>query len=99
MAHKGLTDEDIKHLATLANLQISNEEADKFKNQLSETLHYIENLKELKTDNVTPTNHTSNKKNVYFEDGKECERMLTQEEALSNAKDKKNKYFIVKRIM
>jgi aspartyl-tRNA(Asn)/glutamyl-tRNA(Gln) amidotransferase subunit C len=93
-----LTKDDIIHLGKLANLQLNEEEMTSLQNQLSETLQFVENLHELDTENVAPTNHITNQKNIHFEDGTECTRMLTQDEALKNASEKKNKYFIVKRI-
>jgi aspartyl-tRNA(Asn)/glutamyl-tRNA(Gln) amidotransferase subunit C len=99
MSKPALTKENIVHLAKLANLKLTDEEIEKFKDQLGETLHYVENLHELDTKNVTPTNHTTNSKNVVFEDGEKCTRQFTQEEALKNAPQKKGNFFYVKRIM
>jgi aspartyl-tRNA(Asn)/glutamyl-tRNA(Gln) amidotransferase subunit C len=93
-----LSTKDIEHLAELANLQLNEEEIEKFKTQLTKTLAYVENLHELNVSDVSPTNHITNQKNVYFTDGTKCERMFTQEEALANAKETKNKLFVVKRI-
>ena len=94
-----LTKSDILHIAKLANLTLSDEEVEKYTNQLSETIKYVENLNELDTKNVAPTSHSTNATNVYFEDGKENGRLFSQDEALKNAKNKKNGQFVVKRIM
>lgn len=100
MAKKAqLTKDDILHIAKLANLTLSDEEVEKYMNQLSETIKYVENLDELDTSNVEPTSHSTNVTNVYFEDGKECTRMFSQEDALKNAKDTKKSQFVVNRIM
>ncbi len=99
MVNKDLTKDDIVHLSKLASLQLSDEELELFQSQLTETLHYVENLHELDTKSIPPTNHTMDQKNVTFEDGTKSERKLTQEEALFNAKEKKNNLFLVKRIM
>jgi aspartyl-tRNA(Asn)/glutamyl-tRNA(Gln) amidotransferase subunit C len=99
MAKKKLTQEEIVHLSKLANLQLTEDEIEKFKSQFAETLDYVENLHELDTKDVLPTNHTTNLKDVFFEDGTECTRMFTQKEALQNAKNTKNGYVVVKRIM
>jgi aspartyl-tRNA(Asn)/glutamyl-tRNA(Gln) amidotransferase subunit C len=94
-----LTRKDILHIAELANLTVSDAEVEKYMNQLSETIKYVENLDELDTSNVEPTSHSTNVTNVYFEDGAKNERLFSQEEALKNGKNKKNGQFVVKRIM
>jgi len=98
MEKKDLTKEDVLHLGELANLKLTDDEVEKITIKLSETLKYVENLHELDTKSISPTNEVTNQKDVFFEDGIACERMLTQDEALANAKEKRNKYFVVKRI-
>jgi len=94
-----LTRKEILHLARLANLYLADEEIEKYRRQLSETVNYVKNLSELNTDNVAATNQTTNLENVTFIDGEINERQLSQEEALSGTKQKKNGYFVVKRII
>lgn len=89
MTKTKLSKEEILHLSKLANLNLSNEEIKKIQRQLTETLDYIKNLKELKTDKVDPTHHTVNSINVFFEDGQNNSR------GLSNI----STYFKVKRIL
>lgn len=99
MKKNDLTKKDILHLAKLSNLKLTDKEIDKYLKQLSETVEYVKNLEELKMDKVIPTSQTTNLTNVFFADGKANDRGLTQKEANENAKDKKEKYFVVKRIM
>lgn len=94
-----LTREDVLHIAKLANLPIDDANIEKFREQLTETLNYVENLDELDTKNVKPTSHSTDVTNVYFEDGTKNERLFTQDEALQNAPKKKKEMFIVPRIM
>ncbi len=96
---KELTREEIIHLAKLANLTLTEEEIKKYQKQLTETLDYIENLNELDTANVAPTNSVVDLKNVTYEDGEENKQSLTPDEALQNTVKKKDNYFIVDRIM
>lgn len=97
--HKDLDKEDILHIAKLANISIDSSEIEKYQSQLTETIHYVENLDELDTSNVQPTSHSTNVQNVFFEDGEKNERGLSQKEALQNAKNTKNGQFVVPRIM
>ncbi len=97
--NKTLTREEILHLAKLSNLKLTDEEIEKYRKQLEETVEFINNLNELDTNEVLPTSQTTNTMDVSYNDGDPNPRGLTQEEATSNAKNKKNGYFIVKRIL
>lgn len=84
---------DVKHVAKLANLPLSEEEIKKFEEQLSETLTHIENLKEIDSAHTPPTNQVTNVENVLREDI--VTPSLSQEDALKNAKAKENGSFKV----
>lgn len=99
MGKKKLSKEDILHLAKLSALNLPENEVTKIEAQLEETLEYIENLRELDTEKMKSTNSVIEVKNIGFEDGTTCERMFTKEEAMKNSKNKKGKFFAVKRIL
>ena len=99
MKKNELTKKDILHLAELSNLKLTDQEIEKYLKQLEETVEYVKNLDELKTDKVNLTSQTTNLTDVFFADGEANDRRMTQDEAIRNAKDKKDKYFVVKRIM
>lgn len=88
---------DISHVAKLANLPLTNEEKKKFEPQLEETIEYIENLNEVNTLGVEPTSQVTGLENITRED--EVRPSLSQEEALSNAKQTHNGFFKVKGIL
>lgn len=94
-----LTKKEILHLAKLANLTLTDEEIEKYSQQLTETIDYVKNLDELDASKVVASASPSQLHNVYFEDGTENTRGLKAEEAVVNAKEKKDKYFKVNRIM
>lgn len=94
-----LSSKDILHLAKLANLKLTTEEVKKIESQLTETLDYVQNLSEINTTQVLPTNHTVNLTNEYFEDGTKNTRGLAEQEIFQNTKAKKNNYFSVKKIL
>lgn len=99
MAGKTLTKEDVQHLAKLVNLSLTDGEIDQIGEQLSDTLKYVENLDELDTSSVSGMSHTVDSTNVTFSDGKESNRTFSQEDALKNAKKKKDGFFIVDKIL
>jgi aspartyl-tRNA(Asn)/glutamyl-tRNA(Gln) amidotransferase subunit C len=98
MKKKGLTKEEIIHLARLAGLSLTDKEIEKYESQLEETISYIENLNELPTEKVSPTSHTTLLNNVYFNDGEKNERLLGESAIFQNAKNKEKNYFQVKKI-
>ena len=87
---------NISHIAKLANLPLTDEEKKKFEPQLEETLKYIEQLEEVDTKNVQPTNNLTSLTNIMDDD--HTKESFTQEQSLANTKDKQNGYFKVKGI-
>ena len=93
-----LTPEEIYKLAKLANLSLNEEQIKKLADSVSSILSYVSQLQSLNTANIEETSQVTGQENVFREDVVDKNRMLTQEEALSNAKDKHNGYFMVKAI-
>ncbi len=75
--------DQVKHVAHLARMAITEEEAKKFTNQLDKIITYAEQLNELNTDHVEPTAHVLEIKNVMRED--RAKEGLPREEVLKNA--------------
>ena len=75
---------DVKHVARLANLPLSSDEEEKYSQQLSEILEYVDQLNEVDTSSVEPTYNVTGLNNV------------TREDALSNVSQKKNGFFVTK---
>lgn len=83
-----ISKDQVKHVANLARLAVTDEEVDMFTKQLDDIIKYAEQLNELDTEKVVPTTHVLDLKNVMRKD--ESRKWLTQEEALKNAPDKKD---------
>lgn len=49
-----LTDKEVKHIAALARIKLSEREEEHFKKDLSSILGYVETLNKVPTDNVEP---------------------------------------------
>lgn len=92
-----LTGDDVKHVAKLASLPLTDEETSKLESELSETLNYVQELNEIDTKGVMPTSQVTGLENVEREDV--AADSLTQDQALSNAKSKKDGFFVVKVIL
>lgn len=86
---------DIQHIAKLANLFIDAHQQDLFASQLTAILAFVSKLQEIPTDNVKPTAQVTGLVNVYREDVIDESRMLSQKDALKNAKATHNGFFVV----
>lgn len=93
-----LNKEDILHLAKLANLQLTEEEILKFQIQLGDIVNYFSKLNSVKTEGIEPIAQLTELVNTTREDKYSSDRVLSQDAALKNAKNKKNGYFKVKAI-
>lgn len=81
---------EVYHTAELAKIEISDEEAEKFRKEFESILNYFNILDEVEED-VEPTFQVLPLKNVFREDAEgEC---LSQDEALKNATHKEGGYF------
>ena len=63
-----ISKEEVKHIAMLARLGLTEEEKEKFASQLSSILDYVEQLKEVDTGGVEPTAQVTGLENVMRED-------------------------------
>lgn len=100
MKKKTIEKDEVLHLARLSQLNLTEEELEKFSSQLGETIDYINNLNELNTEKVFPTSHVTNLENIFFDEDKiNNQRGLDKKEIFKNTSHKKNGYFIVKRIL
>lgn len=89
-----LSPEQVQKVAKLANLTLTSEEEEKFSQQLSHILGYIEELNSVDTSSVEPTFNVIDRTNVLREDVSELG--LSQEDALSNALSAKDGFFVSK---
>ncbi|QOR66896.1 Asp-tRNA(Asn)/Glu-tRNA(Gln) amidotransferase subunit GatC [Cytobacillus suaedae] len=89
--------DQVKHVANLARLAITEEEANNFKTQLEAIITYAEQLNEVNTDNIEPTTHVLKMKNVLREDVPK--KGLPLEEVLKNAPDLKDGHIRVPSII
>ena len=63
-----LSKEEVKHIADLARLGLSQAEITKFRKELSLVLSYIDKLKEVEAIGVKPTTHPFKIENVFRKD-------------------------------
>ena len=88
-----ITAKDVENVAKLARLELSDQEKTKFTEQLNSILEFADKLNELDTDNIEPTSHVLDIKNVVRKDV--VTDSLPRAEALRNAPSQEDGYFKV----
>jgi aspartyl-tRNA(Asn)/glutamyl-tRNA(Gln) amidotransferase subunit C len=91
-----LTAEEVRHVAELAKLALTDAEVDAYAGQLSEILAYAEQVQEVDTSTVPPTPYVLPLVNVMRED--QPRPSFDNETALANAPDREDGYFRVRAI-
>ncbi|EUJ23426.1 Asp-tRNA(Asn)/Glu-tRNA(Gln) amidotransferase subunit GatC [Listeria grandensis] len=92
-----ISKETVEKVANLARLEVSDQEAQAFSEQLEKIIQMVEKLDELDTANVAPTSHAIEVSNVLREDV--SIPGLPREEVLRNAPDQQDGMFKVPTIM
>jgi aspartyl-tRNA(Asn)/glutamyl-tRNA(Gln) amidotransferase subunit C len=83
--------EEVLHVARLARLALTEEEVERFRDQLSAILEAVGKVSELDLEGVPPTSHPLDLVNVFAED--EPRPSLSREDALANAPDAEGGFF------
>jgi aspartyl-tRNA(Asn)/glutamyl-tRNA(Gln) amidotransferase subunit C len=89
-----LTIEEVRKVAALARLRLSDEELERMQQQLSSILDYMQVLQEVDVTDVPPTAQVTDVVNIVRPD--EVRPSLPVDEALSGAPQREGDYFKVK---
>lgn len=92
-----LTKNEVEHVAWLARLELSEQEKDRLTGHLNQIMEHFEALQQLDTADVEPTSHSIPMSNVFRED--KAGSSFTQDEAVSNAPDSRDFYFVVPQVV
>ena len=92
-----LTTNEVKHIAKLARLELSEKEVEKFSGQLSDILSHAKMLEEVDTSNVEPIAQITGLQDVFFED-KVKESNITDELLDQSPMDKQDHMLKVKNV-
>ncbi|MFC2430946.1 MAG: Asp-tRNA(Asn)/Glu-tRNA(Gln) amidotransferase subunit GatC [Candidatus Saccharimonas sp.] len=63
-----ITNDDVRHLAQLSSLQMSDAEVESLRADIEKIINYINQLDELDTDGVEPTYQVTGLQNVWRDD-------------------------------
>ena len=92
-----LSHEQVKHVARLARLGLSEAEVEKFSLQLSDILENFEILKQVDTTKVPPATQSNPQQNIFRED--KVVKSYPQSKVLSNAPRQQDNCFKVQAIL
>jgi aspartyl-tRNA(Asn)/glutamyl-tRNA(Gln) amidotransferase subunit C len=91
------SDLDVRYIARLARLNLTDAETELFQKQLGDVLKYAEKLSEVDVSHVETAAHTVPIFNVFRED--EPRDWLTAAQALGNAPHQANGLFVVTKVV
>lgn len=92
-----VTEKDVRYVAHLARLQLTDDEVESLTEDMSQILGYMETLEELDTSNVEPLEHVIEMEYRLRED--KAKEPISHEEALKNAPDADSDYFRVPKVI
>ena len=92
-----ITRAEVEHVARLARLELSAEEAETFTGQMDAILAYVDKLSELDTAGITPTSHAVPVENAFRAD--EVRPAIGVDNALANAPDRVDGFFRVPKVI
>ncbi|MBM3943037.1 MAG: Asp-tRNA(Asn)/Glu-tRNA(Gln) amidotransferase subunit GatC [SAR202 cluster bacterium] len=88
---------EVRHIAALVRIALTDEEAESFRQQLSSILEQFEFLRQLDTSGVPATGHAVDLGTVLRDDV--AQDSLTPEQVLSNAPRREGEFFRVKAVL
>lgn len=89
--------EDVRHIAMLARISLTDKEIEMLGRQLNDIVEYIGQLKEIDTKDIEPTSHVVPLNNVCREDL--IRPSLPRYDMLRNAPDSNERFYIVPKII
>ena len=92
-----LQQDEVKHIAKLARLALSDDELPRYTEQVGRILEFFDELKQLDTTGVPPTAHPIPVSNAFREDV--VKPSLGADKALANAPWREGDYFRVPKIL
>lgn len=94
-----LSKDEIKHIAALARIGISEKEIEKYQQDISNVVDYFGELEKLDTKNVGPAGHITGRTNVFRHDESEAGDEAGKVAILKNAPETKDGYVKVKSVL
>ncbi|MCK4454049.1 Asp-tRNA(Asn)/Glu-tRNA(Gln) amidotransferase subunit GatC [Candidatus Parcubacteria bacterium] len=90
---------DVEHIARLARLELSQDEVERMRKELSSILDYFDLLKKINVKKVKPTSHSFSVENVMREDLPKKQPKEKNDKLLKVMPEKKGRYTKVKSVL
>ncbi len=87
----------VDRIAELSKLEFSNDEKNAILKDMNQMLAFIDQLKEVDTENIAPLIHMTEDVNILRDD--ESIVRISQQEALENAPSKDSTYFKIPKVL
>lgn len=91
--------DEVKKIAKLANLKLQDNEEELFAKQFSDTIAVVNELNEIDTTGLNATYQVNGLSNIVRDDVVDPKYTLTQDQALSQAQETSEGFFVVKRVI
>lgn len=91
------TSEQVRHLASLVRIELTDSEVEEFRSELASILSHIAALSEIDTEGVPPTNNGADLLNVRDLDA--SRPAMPRDEILANAPQREDDYFRVHAVL
>jgi aspartyl-tRNA(Asn)/glutamyl-tRNA(Gln) amidotransferase subunit C len=92
-----ISKEEIIHIAKLASLNLSDEEIDRYTNDMQEILEFANTVNEVSTENISETIGINGIYNVFRKD--EIKQSISKEELLKNAPSQDEGMFRIPKVI
>ena len=92
-----ITIDDVKHLSKLANFLLTEMQLEQSQKELEAVLTYMDEVKHINTASIEETTRVTDEINILRED--EIGISFSQKNALKNAKQTHDGYFVVSRVL
>ncbi|MDY6851321.1 MAG: Asp-tRNA(Asn)/Glu-tRNA(Gln) amidotransferase subunit GatC [Thermodesulfobacteriota bacterium] len=89
--------QEVEHVARLARLRITAQEADRLTGQMNSILAYMDKLNDLDTTGIEPMAHALPLTNAFRED--EVRPSLDTDKVLDNAPESQGTFFLVPKVI
>jgi len=92
-----LSTEEVRHIALLARVGMTDDEVELMRDQLSNILGHFDSLQELDTDGVEPTGHAADVETVMRKD--RVAESIDRDDALSNVPRREGDFVRVRAVL
>ncbi len=94
-----LSEKQVKHIASLSKLDLTQEEIEKFQKELSAVIDYFSTLTKLNTEGIEPMAHPTGLTDVLSEDSFQPKQGLATKIATQATDNIYNDYFVVTQLI